>query len=303
MPLSRRHFLAGTAAVAGLSLWPIRRLLAAQLPDIIDVSGSDPEKMVNAALEAIGGIKRIVKRGDFVVLKPNAGFANPPDWGTTTHPQTVVAVAKACLNAGAKRVTIVEYPQGNVSKCLKRCGLQAALTAVPEVQVKLLGAAEDFKSVNIAKGKACKKVEVAKLVLSADVLINIPAAKAHTETTVSLGLKNAMGLIKDRAAFHTQFDLHQAIADLGHVIKPQLTIVDATRALLTNGPAGPGETVTPGRLAVGRNVTSVDAYALSLARFAQRQLSANDVKHIAFAGAAGLGEVNIAKLKVKKVQA
>jgi uncharacterized protein (DUF362 family) len=87
------------------------------------------------------------------------------------------------------------------------------------------------------------------------------------------------------------------------VIKPNLTILDATRALLTNGPAGPGETTTPGRIVAGRKVASVDAYGLTVAKFNSKTMTPADARHIEFAGKAGLGEVDVAKLKVKKVNA
>jgi len=267
----------------------------------VDVSGTDPVAMVGAALSAFGGIGAFVRRGSRVVLKPNAGFANPPEWGTTTHPKTVLAVAKACLEAGAKSVTVVEFPQGRGMACLERCGLLRELKALPQVKVKVLAGPEDFSRVEVKGGVELKQVELAKVYLSADVLISIPAAKAHNETGVSFGLKNAMGLILDRKAFHTTLNLHQALADLARVVKPQLTILDATRALLTNGPTGPGETATLGRIVAGLNPVSVDAYGLTLAAFNGRRLSPRDVRHIALA--AGLGEVDISKLKVKKVTA
>ena len=303
-PISRRHFIEGSVAVVGLAALPLKRVLAAPgSPDIVEVAGTDPKKMVAAAVEALGGIKQFVKRGDMVVLKPNAAWANPPDWGTTTHPDTVVAMSQLCLDAGAKQVLVVEYPQGKGQKCLDRCGLTAALAALPAVKIKLLGADEDFKATKIPGGIACTTTDIAKAVLSADVLINLAAAKAHTQTGVSLGLKNLMGIIKDRQAFHTMFDLHQGIADLGRIIKPQLTLIDATRALLTNGPAGPGDTATPNKMVAGRAIASVDAYALTLAKFGQRQMTPADAMHIQHAGKAGLGELEIAKLKVKKVTA
>ncbi|MBN2362297.1 MAG: DUF362 domain-containing protein [Deltaproteobacteria bacterium] len=312
--VDRREFVQVSAvATAALVAAPWRRALAAAasvptaggMPgaDLVDVSGSDPVQMVAAALNALGGIGRFVRKGDVVVIKPNAGFANPPDWGTTTHPRTVYAVAKACLDAGARSVTVLDYPQAKADKCFKRCGITDALAALPKAQLRLLGKQSEFKKVPVKQGLALKEVEVAKQVLSADVLINLPAAKHHTETGVSFGLKNAMGLIWDRKAFHTMFDLHQGIADLGRVIKPQLTIVDATRALLSGGPAGPGETVTPGRMIAGVQIASVDAYALTVARFNQRQMTPDDARHIGLAGKLGLGEVDVAKLQVIKVTA
>jgi uncharacterized protein (DUF362 family) len=300
--ISRRMFVGGSlAAVAALRY---RRAFAAgSEPDIVDVNGTDIPKMIAATFAALGGIGKFVKRGDFVVIKPNAAFANPAEWGSTTHPQTVLAIAKACLDAKAKGVLIVEFPQAKGEMCLKRCGLMEAMSTLPAAKIKLLSAASDFQKMDVKGGVSLKSAEIAKAILSADVLINVAAAKAHFQAGVSLGLKNHMGLIYDRQIFHTGLDLHQAIADLGRVITPKLTIIDGTRALLTNGPAGPGDISSPGRMVAGRQIASVDAYGLTLAKFNNKNMTPADVRHIELAGKAGLGEVDIAKLKVKKVSA
>lgn len=299
--ISRRGFIGGS--VATMAALKYRNAFAGNEPDIVDVSGTNCANMVAAALAALGGIGKFVKKGDFVVIKPNAAFANPAAWGSTTHPDTVAAIAKACLEAKAKEVLILEFPVGKGEKCLDRCGLKAAMAGVPDAKIKLLSEAADFQKVMVKGGVALKSVEIAKALLSADVFINVPAAKSHFQASVSFGLKNHMGLIFDRQVFHTGLDLHQAVADLGRVIVPQLTILDATRALLTNGPAGPGEIATPGRMIAGAKVASVDAYGLTVAKFNNRNLTPGDVAHIALAGKAGLGVVDVAKMKVKKVSA
>jgi uncharacterized protein (DUF362 family) len=298
-PITRREFVGGS--VAAVATMKLGRSFAASGPDIVDVTGTDCAKMVAAALTALGGIKRFVKKGDYVVIKPNAAFANPPAWGSTTHPDTVVAIAKACLDAKAKQVLILEYPQAKGEKCLERCGLKAAIAGLPGVKIQLLSSAADFQKVEVKGGVALKSVEIAKALRSADVFINVPAAKSHFQATVSFGLKNHMGLIYDRQIFHTGMDLHQGIADLGRVIVPHLTILDATRALLTNGPAGPGDTTSPGRIIAGANCVSVDAYGLTVAKFNNKDLKPADVRHIELASKAGLGPIDIGKMKVKKL--
>ena len=88
------------------------------------------------------------------------------------------------------------------------------------------------------------------------------------------------------------------------MIVPNLTILDATRrALLTNGPAGPGDTATPGRMVAGRKVTSVELYGLTVALFNGKQMTSADARHIELTGKAGLGETDVARMKVKKVAA
>lgn len=297
--ISRRGFVVGSAIVAA-SLG--RRARGAGKIDLVDVSGTDVKAMVRAALKELGGIRRFVKKGDYVVLKPNAGFANPPEWGCTTHPDTVAAMAELCLEAKAKQVLVVDFPLARSKGCLERNGIGAALAALPAVKVKLLSEQGEFQMVDVKGGEAVKSVELAKDVLSADVLINLPQAKSHHATGVSFGLKNAMGIIWDRKAFH-DLDISQSLADLGRLVKPQLTLLDATRALLTNGPAGPGDVAEIGHIVAGTNVVSVDAYSLTLAHFNQQQMTPSDVRHIELAAKAGLGEVDLSKLKVKKVAA
>ena len=297
---TRREFIVGSVAMAASLRSNL--ILADGEPDVVEVRGTDHAAMVTAALKELGGIGQFVKKGDYVVLKPNAGFANPASWATTTHPQTVVAVARACLEAGAKQVLVVEFPVSKGKKPLDRCGLTEALKAVPNVKVELLGDKKDFRQVEIKNAFTLKTVEVSKAVLSADVLISIPNAKHHGNTDVSLGMKNAMGLIFDRRVFHTGHNIHKALADLTRVIQPNLTILDATRALLTKGPRGPGDTVKLGRIVAGRNVVSVDAYGVTLARFGNKTMKPTDVAHILQAGRAGLGQIDIDKFKVRKVE-
>lgn len=302
-PLDRREVLGGLAATA--AALPSRVALgsepSARAPaELVEVSGTDRKAMVKAALAALGGMGAFVKRGQRVVLKPNLAFANPVAWATGTHPDTLAAVAEACLEAGAKDVLVVEYPLHDPAKCLERTGAQAALKALG-VPVHMLADHDEFREVTIPQGLSLKSVEVAKVILEADVFINLPQAKHHGSAGVSFGLKNAMGTIWSRKPFHLWLNLHQAIADLGHVVKPHLTILDATHVLASGGPKGPGDVGKPERMVAGRNTASVDAWALSVVPMGGKVLTAADVKHIAHAGRAGLGEIDLKKLSAVRV--
>ncbi len=141
--ISRRGFIVGSAVVAA-SVGG-RRARAAEKLDLVDVSGTDAKAMVRAAVRELGGIGKFVKKGDYVVLKPNVGFANPPEWGCTTHPDVVVAMAELCLEAKPKQVLVADYPLGKPDKCFERSGLNAALAALPAVKVKILSEQGDFQ--------------------------------------------------------------------------------------------------------------------------------------------------------------
>jgi len=300
MRLRRRAVLQGAAALAtGVAVGPAQA--AEALPDLVEVAGTNHKAMVDAALTALGGIGAFVKPGARVVVKPNVSFDNPPEFGTGTHPETMRAVLEACLAAGAKEVVVIENLLRKKERCLERTGLGALLKTLPQVKLRLLDGDEDFEGVVVPGGKELERIDLAKEVRAADVYINLPQAKHHSSAEVSFGMKNAMGVIRDRKKFHLWLDLHLALVDLARVIKPQLTLLDATRVLMNKGPGGPGEVAAVGKLIAGRNVVSVDAYGLGLCKFDGKSLKVSDVRHIALAGKAGLGETDVTKLRVKTI--
>jgi uncharacterized protein (DUF362 family) len=130
----------------------------------------------------------------------------------------------------------------------------------------------------------------------ADVFINLPIAKVHNSTRLTLGIKNLLGIVWDRGAFHRSESLEQAMVDLITHVRPHLTILDAVRILLTNGPKGPGRTEDRRLVVAGADPVAVDAYGASLFGMAPGQIG-----HIRLAAAAGLGEMDLKRIKVKHV--
>jgi uncharacterized protein (DUF362 family) len=308
--ISRRQFLKSTTGVV-LATGGIPTLashLQAQesqeKPDLVVVKTTAPEKGIISAIEAIGGISRFVKTGDVVMIKPNIAFPNPPEWGSTTSPEIVVAVVKLCLDAGAKSVLVIDHPMGRAEQCLQRTGIASACEKLGSDKVKVSVAMEqrDYVEVKLEKAKALEKTEVHKLVMRANTLINIPVAKSHSATTVSLGMKNLMGLIWDRAYLHQKIDLNQGIADLCTFIKPSLIIMDGTKALATKGPEGPGMTVNLDTIIAGTDQVAVDSYTLGLSTWNGKAYNPGDVKHISNAHALQIGEMNLDKLNIKKLE-
>ncbi len=256
---------------------------------------------VERAIQVLGGIERFVKKGDRVVLKPNMGFPNPPNMGTTTSPEVVGRVAALCRQAGAKEVLIVDNPVRRPEVCLIRSGIKEACKTIPKTHVVALRDRWSYREVLVKKGKVLPKVEVMESVLKADVLINMPIAKSHGATGVSLGMKNLMGVIWDRNYFHKKVDLDQAIADLSTVVRCDLTILDASRVLTDGGPGGPGSVAELQTIVAGTDPVAVDGYGVGLAEWYGQRFSPSQVKHILYASQLGVGEIDTGKLQIKKV--
>ena len=98
------------------------RGIAEPVPDITVVKG-DAAKATRAAVELLGGIKKFVKKGTKVLIKPNMSFPNPPPMATTTNPDVVKEIAIMCNEAGASNILIADYPLFDSDTCLKRSGV------------------------------------------------------------------------------------------------------------------------------------------------------------------------------------
>lgn len=297
--ISRRQFLKATAAgvTIGLAGYP-DFLTAAEEADLAVISG-EPAAATRKALEALGGIGRFVKKGQRVVIKPNMSFAKTPDFAATTHPLVVVAVAQACLEAGAREVLVLDHTLQRAELCLERTGIRDACRNMPGVHVLALQDRKFFQEIRVPQGKVLDRVEVIKDILDS-VLISVPVAKSHSATGVSLGLKGLMGLIWDRDSFHSQFNINQGIADLATVIRPQLTILDATRAMASGGPGGPGDVKKPNLIVAGADPVAVDSYGVGVVPWYGRNFKGRQVEHLLIAHQRGLGQIDVEKLKITK---
>lgn len=301
--ITRRKFL--KTATAGIALGLAGRssfLEAKEDYDLVSISG-EPIAATKKALEAIGGISRFVKRGERVILKPNMSFPRTPEFSATTHPSVVATVAQACIEAGAQQVLILDHTLHRAELCLERSGIREACKSLSGVHVLALQERKFFREIKIPQGKVLERVEVVKELLDSHVLINIPVAKSHSATGVSLGLKGLMGLIWDRESFHSRYNINQAIADLGTVIKPHLTILDATRALVSGGPNGPGEVKKTNLIVAGIDPVAVDSYGVSLVPWYGQNFKGRQVEHLLAAHQRGMGKIDIEQLNILKEKA
>ena len=179
----------------------------------------------------------LCQKGQSVVLKPNIGWDRTPEYGANTDRNLMGVVTRYCLEAGAKEVICFDRTCGNDwENRYKMSGIQEA---VEKNGGKMITGHNEslFEEQEIPKGVKLKKAKVHKLLLSADVCINMPVLKHHGGTKITAALKNSMGCIWDRGFWHSN-DLPQCIADFSTYWKTQLTILDAYRVMLENGPRG-----------------------------------------------------------------
>jgi uncharacterized protein (DUF362 family) len=306
--MKRREFLkksigAGVFAGSLLTLGGYGRIFAnttnnGNLPyDLVAVKDGEPDKMFDKAIEAMGGMKKFVKRGQKVVVKPNIGWDVIPEKAANTNPKLVGRIVQHCFDAGASKVYVFDHTCDEWRKCYKNSEIE---NAAKEAGATMAPAhTEDYyQSVKIPKGKKLKEAKEHELILESDVFINVPILKDHGSARLTIAMKNLMGIVWDRKFWHRN-DLHQCIADYASYRKPDLNIVDAYRVMLRNGPRGvsKADVSTMKYLIMSDDMVAADAASAKI--FGSNP---DNVRYIDIAGESGYGQMDLSKLKIGRLK-
>jgi len=301
--MDRRKFLKQAALLgAGIATSPewVKSVLAADGPSVGMAKGGEAAKLVRDAVGIIGGMGGFVAKGETVVVKPNIGWDRKPEQAANTNPKVVREVVLMCLEAGAARVKVFDRTCNDPRRCYVSSGIAAALEALNDKRVEVNQIDERrFRKVASPEALILKNWPYYEDVLDADRFINVPVAKHHSASGLTIGMKNVMGVIGgNRATLHRK--LAEALVDMNRVVRSHLTVIDATRVLVANGPQG-------GRLEdvqafetvlASTDVVAADAVAASL--FGK---TARDLPYLLLAEESGLGVADISRIRVKTAEA
>jgi uncharacterized protein (DUF362 family) len=267
----------------------------AALPEMVVVQGDDPARLARRAIQELGGIRRFISRGDVVVIKPNVAWDRTVEQAANTNPQVVAEVSRLCLEAGARRAIVTDVSINDAPSCFARSGIAAAAHAagadvvLPEDRL--------FRDVAL-HGEVLNSWPVLVPFLRADKMINIPIAKHHTLTGATLGMKNWYGILGGpRQQLHQH--IHESLVDLADFMRPTLTLIDAFRVLLRNGPGGgnPADVALKKTLIAGTDPVALDAYAAK----AYWDLDWHALRYLKLAGERGLGTPSFEKVRTRFV--
>ena len=301
--MDRRYFLkqamlwsAGiTTAIPTFRIVPELLAMEKQPPKVVHAKGKDYYALVARVLEPLGTMSNFVSTGDLVVIKPNMAWDRNPAQAANTHPQVVKALVELSLDAGARKVMVFDRTCNEERRCYVNSGIQEALATVKDSRLKHFHPdSRKFVPVNIKRGKAVRKLEIYKDALEADTYINVPIAKHHSLSRLTLGLKNSMGVLGgNRGNMH--HNLGQKLADLATVIRPKLTVIDATRILLRNGPQGGDldDVKILDSIIASADPVASDAYATTLF-----DLQPDKISSTVAAYKLGLGEMDLSKMQI-----
>lgn len=225
-------------------------------------STNDPAELVRRAISALGGIRQFVSRGDIVAIKPNIGWDRMPVHAANTNPLVVAEVVRQAFAAGAKEVVVTDASCNEPNRSFQRSGIWRAAHAVGASVI--LPSAHHFREMRL-RGEVLDAWPVYTPLVNADKVINVPVAKHHNLSKLTCAMKNWYGVLGGRRnRLHQNIDV--SIADLATFMRPTLTIVDATRVLMRNGPQGGNidDAQDVNQVIAGIDQVACDSYAATL---------------------------------------
>jgi uncharacterized protein (DUF362 family) len=268
-----------------------------QLPQMSIAQGDDPRALARKAIEAVGGMKRFVARGDVVVVKPNIAWDRTPEQAANTNPQVVAEIVRLCQEAGARKVVVTDVSCNDPRRCFERSGIAAAARA--EGAEVPLPEERKFKEVDL-RGEVLTAWPVLEYFLTADKMINVPIAKHHSLTGVTLGMKNWYGILGGpRHRLHQR--IQESLVDLADFMRPTLTVMDAYRILLRGGPTGGNlsDTALKKTIVASTDPVALDAYIAK----AFWDLEPEKLPYLKLAQERGLGSTKFESLRTQLVTA
>jgi uncharacterized protein (DUF362 family) len=238
-----------------------------------------------------------VKKNDVVLVKPNIGWDRSPEQAGNTNPQVVAALIDMSFAAGAKRVNVFDVTCNDARRCYASSGIEQAAKG----RGASVYAADDWNTLkaHFARSSPLEGWPILRDALECDCFINVPVLKHHGLTRLTLSMKNLMGVCGgNRGKMHQ--DIGPILTDLTMLLNPELTVIDAYRMLLRNGPQGGdlADVTKPETVIASTDPVLADVYACLIAG-----VKPSEVPYLAAAMERGYGIGDPAKARIEEIKA
>jgi len=259
------------------------------------VKGKDPIEITKKSVDLIGGINKFIRKKDSILIKPNLVVPLPTETGVTTNPLVIKAIIELCKENGNEKIVVGDSPffPFSARNCFKATRL---IEIIEELNVEMAYFDEEkYTPVDNPNAKIFKKINLPESIIKCDSIISIPRLKCHSQTLVSLSIKNQIGVLspEDKKLFHRD-DLHQKIIDcnLGLQKKLKLAVMDATFGLEGQGPTF-GNPVKMELVLASNDFLALDRVSCEV-----MDHDVNSIPHLLLASRNNLGKINSEEIKI-----
>ena len=333
--LGRRDFLKrGMVTMGALAavpvLDPFEGLFKApkQVVSIVKIKDDRIDYAVEQAVDMLGGMSQLTRHYNRIMLKPNLVSDDP---NSTTKPIVVKTLAQLMKKAG-KEVSIGEGSAAAVGINADDKGVY--FTRKPELLDKMqqqvfdklgytaLASELGIPLINLHTGELVevevpdahyfKKLTIHRSLTDIDMLCSVPMMKTHALATVTLGLKNVIGLYPGsaycsvRSCVHSEAEMAGStgvayeILDMVKASKLGLTIIDGSMAMEGEGPSN-GKLVKMDLIIAGTNALAADMVAAAIMGIEPQDVPTFSVAHKSGMKPASLDEIEIRGERIQDV--
>lgn len=254
----------------------------------------DVQKAVDSCLDNLGGLSSFIESGDRVLIKPNILLAKAPEEAVTTHPSIIEAIIMAVKKENGIPV-VGDSPGGLAGHVIKHWEITGIEEVCNRRDVEIL----NFESSGVYKRKINGNYyHIAKPVLDADFIINVPKIKTHSLTVFTCAIKNMYGAVPGltKVNYHKEAprpsDFSNLVVDIFALTKPGLNIVDGIIGMDGSGPSA-GNPKELGMVLASADGVAIDSLICHTLGKDPLKIPTNKAAHNM-----GLGETNLDKIKV-----
>lgn len=297
-------------------------------PLLVSVQGKDPERMLRAAMEALGGLGPLVGDGKGALIKPN--FVFPQRFPITTDPEMILLMARFLREAGASAVEVFDAPGTYlVGSERETFDFYDLINKGKERGINVsygdAGRRREYVKTRKEGWRAYPEIIVHKKIHRAPVIVSMPCLKRHHTSYLTCALKNHFGAIygaqrwdahirgeglqkgiknaeeRTKAPFRDEMHFMTALAEFADAVRPELSMVDARVILIKGGP-----TKGKGKLRAGINKFILSGDMVALDAYCSRIMEEHDesystemiIPYLRAAERLGLGTTDLKKVKI-----
>ncbi len=272
---------------------------------IVRCENYDEKKVLMAlrqSVDLIGGAQAFISKGNRVLLKPNLLYGKNPEKAVTTHPSILKGMIQIIREAGGIP-SIGDSPSvGSLARTAEKAGIKAV---ADEMKCPLV---EFNKPALSTKGKEnilFKQLEIDQAVLDADVVINLPKWKTHTQMFLTMGVKNLFGCVpgSKKPLWHLKAGedaklFARILVDIYKSVRPSLTILDGVVGMEGKGPNS-GHPISIGLILASGDSLSLDQVVCDLLGISRTSLLTN---RVAFDQGLGKEKIDVFGERVEDVK-
>jgi uncharacterized protein (DUF362 family) len=271
-------------------------------PILVCVTGTDFNEMLQAGLETIGGLGRLVSDNQNVLVKPNLNHRDP--YPGISSPNTIADIVREIKQVTSGEVYVGDEGWEGSDLVYPYLDLESFVSAAGG---NLIQFSEVYHARRDTWPSTTPNFRVFTDVYDSPIIISTCLIKRHGNAALTCAIKCNVGTVQGSQATATRRHLHQSssfmqeLAEIAGLVNPELTIVDARSILTQGGPMIQDGVVVDGvnKVIICGDLVATDAYCARIMEQYDDNFSVSQIEDtLQRAEELGLGTSNLGGVEI-----